>query len=129
LVLASLGLLLAVALPRLGPALLGLSSALLVLAAVLLNFWLWSRFRLDVSLVIVLLLIALLTLVNMSFGFLREGMTRRALKNMFEQYVPPAHIDAMLEHPDRYSFAGESRDLTVLFADVRGFTAISESLS
>ena len=35
----------------------------------------------------------------------------------------------MLDDPDNYSFDGESKDLTVLFADIRNFTTISERLS
>ena len=61
--------------------------------------------------------------------FLMESMNRRAIKMMFDQYVPPAHIDAMLNDPDNYNFDGESKELTVLFSDIRGFTSISEALS
>ncbi|MEQ9071728.1 MAG: adenylate/guanylate cyclase domain-containing protein, partial [Gimesia chilikensis] len=38
-------------------------------------------------------------------------------------------IDKMLGDPDEYSFEGESKELTVLFSDIRSFTTISESLS
>jgi len=48
---------------------------------------------------------------------------------MFDQYVPPAHIDSMLDNPDNYTFDGESKDLSVLFCDIRDFTTISEALS
>ena len=68
-------------------------------------------------------------MVNITYGFLKEGMNRRAIKVMFDQYVPPAHIDAMLDDPDNYNFEGESKELSVLFSDIRGFTSISEALS
>ena len=51
----------------------------------------------------------------MTYGFLKEGMKRRAIKMMFNQYVHQAHIDAMLVDPDNYNFDGESNALSVLF--------------
>ena len=124
-----IGMFLSLVYPRLGPALLGLSSLAFMLGLVALNFKLWIDYKLDISLIILLFLILLITVVNMTYGFLKEGMNRRAIKMMFDQYVPPAHIDAMLDDPDNYNFDGESKELSVLFSDIRGFTTISESLS
>jgi adenylate cyclase len=42
--------------------------------------------------------------------------------------VPPELVDEMSQNPDKFSMEGESRELTVLFSDVRGFTTISEGL-
>jgi len=124
-----IGLSLSLIYPRLGPALLGLSSLAFMLGLVALNFKIWIDYKLDISLVILLFLILLITIVNMTYGFLKEGMNRRAIKVMFDQYVPPAHIDAMLDDPDNYNFEGESKESSVLFSDIRGFTSISEALS
>lgn len=115
--------------PYLGPALLGVSSISFLVGLTLLNFQMWSRYNLDFSLVILWLLIILITTVNMTYGFLKESLSRRAIKGMFDQYVPPAHIDAMLNDPDKYNFEGESKELSVLFSDIRGFTSISEKLT
>jgi len=115
--------------PYLGPALLLLVATLCMTGLTVLNFLLWSNYNLDLSLVILLLLVFLVTLANLAYGFLREGHTKKVIKGMFGQYVPPAHIDAMLDDPERYNFEGESKELSVLFSDVRDFTAISERLS
>jgi class 3 adenylate cyclase len=37
-------------------------------------------------------------------------------------------VDEMSRHPERFSMEGESREMSVLFSDVRGFTTISEGL-
>lgn len=124
-----LGLVLSLVYPHLGPALLGISSLTFLLGLTALNFHLWNRYNLDISLVILWLLIILVAAVNMTYGFLREGLNKRVIKSMFDQYVPPAHIDAMLNDPDKYNFAGESKELSVLFSDIRNFTTISEKLS
>jgi adenylate cyclase len=43
--------------------------------------------------------------------------------------VPPELVDEMSENPGNFTMEGESREMTVLFSDVRGFTTISEGLS
>ena len=79
----------------------------LVVAAVWFNFQLWADYQLDFSLVLTLLLILLVTATNLIYGFLSESQTRKVIKGMFDQYVPPAHIDSMLADPDNYTFEGE----------------------
>jgi len=123
------GVFLSLVYPMLGPALLLLSSLSFMLGVTALNFKLWSDYNLDISLIIIIFLIFLITVVNLTYGFLKEGLSRRAIKGMFDQYVPPAHIDAMLNNPESYNFDGESKELSVLFSDIRNFTNISESLS
>ncbi|MGP1609663.1 MAG: adenylate/guanylate cyclase domain-containing protein, partial [Burkholderiales bacterium] len=124
-----IGLVLSLVYPHLGPALLTVSSVTFLLGLTVLNFQLWTRYNLDISLVILWLLIILIATVNMTYGFLREGVNKKVIKGMFDQYVPPAHIDAMLNNPDKYNFSGESKELSVLFSDIRNFTTISEKLS
>jgi len=115
--------------PYLGPGLLALSSITFMIGLAVLNFQLWSTYKLDISLIALLLLILLITVVNLTYGFLKEGLTKKAIKGMFDQYVPPAHINAMLDNPEKYNFAGESKELSILFTDIRGFTSISEKLT
>jgi adenylate cyclase len=123
-----LGVSLSLLYPYLGPARLALASMVLMAGFTALNFYLWRHYRLDFSLLLVLLLILLITIVNMTYGFMKEGINKKVLKDMFGLYVPPAHIDEMLNEPDKYSFSGESRELSVLFADIRNFTSTAEKL-
>ncbi len=52
----------------------------------------------------------------------------RLIKKTFQQYVSPAIVEEMLQDPDRIKLGGERREMTVLFADIRGFTSISETM-
>lgn len=124
-----LGLSMSMLFPIMGPASMAISSALLLIGAVWGNFQLWAVYKLDFPLVLLLLLIVAVATINQIYGFLSESQTRKTIKGMFDQYVPPAHIDSMLDNPDNYSFDGESKDLSVLFCDIRNFTTISEALS
>ncbi|MEA2093239.1 MAG: adenylate/guanylate cyclase domain-containing protein, partial [Pseudomonadota bacterium] len=68
--------------------------------------------------------------VGLLAQYLTEARSRRQLKAVFGQYVPPEIVDEMSRHPDEdFSVEGESRELSVLFCDIRGFTTISESLA
>ena len=124
------GLLLAGLLPRLRP--LALTGVTLSLAGLLVaaNVVLWTRYLWVVPLAVPLLMVLTLGAANMAYGFLFEERSRRRLKDMFGQYVPPELVEELAADPDSAaSMAGERREMTVLFADIRGFTAISETLS
>ncbi len=128
-ILIFLGALLSLWLPKLGPIAAVVLSSLTLLIVVSGNFYLWHAHRLDLPIASTCLLILVLTLLNLAYGYLRENASKRLLKGMFNQYVPQAHIDRMVDDPDAYQFTGESKELTVLFADIRSFTTISEHLS
>jgi adenylate cyclase len=50
------------------------------------------------------------------------------ITGLFGQYVPSELVEEMAKHPESVSMEGESREMTILFSDVRGFTTISEGL-
>jgi adenylate cyclase len=65
----------------------------------------------------------------MIYGFFVESRGKRQMSALFAQYVPPELVDQMALDPSAYSMEPVERELTVLFADIRNFTAISERLS
>ena len=67
-------------------------------------------------------------LFNIAYGYFVESRSKRLITGLFGQYVPPELVNEMAKEPGNFSMEGESRDLTILFSDVRGFTTISESL-
>jgi adenylate cyclase len=68
--------------------------------------------------------------VGLLAQYLTEARSRRQLKSVFGQYVPPEIVEEMSRNPDEdFSVEGESRELSVLFCDIRSFTTISESLA
>jgi adenylate cyclase len=50
----------------------------------------------------------------------------RVIKTAFRHYLAPDMVNYLSRHPDRLKLGGETRNMTMLFCDVRGFTAISE---
>jgi adenylate cyclase len=67
--------------------------------------------------------------LNMSYGYFVETRGKRQIEGLFGQYIPPELVDEMSDRPGEYSLAAQSKELTVLFSDVRGFTTLSEGLS
>jgi adenylate cyclase len=66
----------------------------------------------------------------LALRYFGETRQRRRVTALFSQYVPEAVAQRLVDE-DRASVAveGERLDMTVLFCDLRGFTALSESLS
>ena len=59
----------------------------------------------------------------------RQERARRALiKAAFAQYVPRAVVARLDRDPSRLVLGGERREITVLFTDLSGFTALSEKV-
>ncbi len=58
-----------------------------------------------------------------------EGKQKRFIKNAFSQYLSPAVIDRLVQDPGHLKLGGETRELSIFFSDIQGFTTISESLS
>ena len=61
-------------------------------------------------------------------AYLTEGRQKRQIKGAFAQYLAPDMVDALIADPEKLTLGGEKRTMTIMFCDVRGFTAISEAL-
>lgn len=92
------------------------------------SMWIYSAEYLYLSTISIYLMLIGLVIVNITHALIFESHKRQQLKEMFGQYVPPAHVEKMSESDKQYSFEGESREMSVLFADIRSFTSISEKL-
>jgi len=93
------------------------------------NWSLWVFIKFSFPLFQHLLLVALMTLYFASIGFMIENYKRKNIKGMFNQYVPPAYIDKLIKAGKSLSLESEKRNMSVLFADIRGFTQLSENFT
>ena len=122
------GMILVLLLPHLGAVMMGLVTCIMLVVLIGGNTYLWSKFGMNLSFTVSLSLVLTLSALNWAYGFLFAGKQRAMIQQMFGQYVPAEHVAKMSEDPEAYSFDGESREMTVLFSDIRGFTSISEKL-
>jgi len=123
-----IGLLLALVLPRLAP-LSALALVAIVLAATMAgNLYLWTAHGLVVPLASLLVYTVLAAMLQITYRFFVEQRNKRHLSQIFGQYIPPSLVEEIDESDEEISLEGESREMSVLFSDVRGFTTISEGL-
>jgi adenylate cyclase len=66
---------------------------------------------------------------QLAWVYFVEGREKRQVKRLFSRYVPKDVYEQLLADPDRAALGGKRRTMTVLFSDVRGFTAMSEKAS
>ena len=65
-------------------------------------------------------------LVITFFNFLFTELERRKVRNAFSQYMSPVMVEKLAQSNKSLKLGGERREMTFLFSDIRGFTAISE---
>jgi len=93
------------------------------------NLLLWRQAGLVLPLASSLLLPLLLLGTHLLAAYRRATLARRALAQLFGQYVPPELVARMSREPGRYTMVSRSAELTVLFADVAGFTSLAQRMS
>jgi adenylate cyclase len=59
-------------------------------------------------------------------NFAREFRLKQQIKKQFGSYLSPKMVEKLQENPDLLKLGGDSRELSIMFTDVRGFTTISE---
>ncbi|HSA93460.1 MAG TPA: adenylate/guanylate cyclase domain-containing protein, partial [Terriglobales bacterium] len=65
-----------------------------------------------------------------SFRMIFEEREKRKVRRTFSQYVSPGVIRLLENDPARYlRRGGELKELSVMFSDIRGFTAMSEGMT
>lgn len=124
-----IGITLSLLLPVFSPAKAILASGFVLSSTIGLSLVAWHYGNLLMPLANSLVMIALLFALNMSYGYFVESRTKRQITSLFGKYVPTELVDEMSKNPEQVvSMEGESREMTILFSDVRGFTSISERL-
>ena len=68
---------------------------------------------------------ALYTLMTF-MGYTKTAAEKKQVRGAFGQCLSPALVEQLAEEPDRLQLGGEMKEMTLLFADIRGFTTVSE---
>jgi adenylate cyclase len=58
--------------------------------------------------------------------FVMEFKLKMQIKKQFGTYLAPALVEKLQKNPGLLQLGGESKELTILFSDIRGYTALSE---
>jgi adenylate cyclase len=104
------------------------ATAVLMAGAVIAGSWVaYSQHQMlfDATFPVLALLSVYISVVVI--GYFREQLDRRRIRLAFGQYLSPTLVERLAKSSKELVLGGEDRNMTVLFSDVRGFTAISES--
>jgi adenylate cyclase len=75
------------------------------------------------------LVITLLYLTGSFVAFLRTESEKKYVRGAFSRYLSPDLVEQLAEQPDLLKLGGETKEMTIMFSDIRGFTQISESMT
>jgi adenylate cyclase len=64
-----------------------------------------------------------------SFRFGLEEREKRRIRHAFQHYLSPALVDRLAADPEALRLGGQAQRVTVLFADIAGYTTLSERLA
>ena len=107
----------------------GLLTALVLVLLWFSNLYLWNTQNEVQPITISLLFSALLFFAHTIYGSFIESRNKQQLTKLFGQYVPPELVNEMEADLTHYSMETKQAELTVMFADIKGFTTLSEALN
>ncbi|MEE4238022.1 MAG: adenylate/guanylate cyclase domain-containing protein [Anderseniella sp.] len=122
-----IGLLLTALLPRLGAAITVLVGAAIAASITASSWWAFARYGLILDYAFPLMTSFGVTMLLIVLGYLREELDRRQIRTAFGQYLSEDMVEQLAEDPERLKLGGETKQMTIMFSDVRGFTTISET--
>jgi len=122
------GLLLSALLAYTGPLTGGIGVLLFFTATLMGNYYFYFLDNVVVGLTYPLIVILTVFPVVTVFNYFFEGREKRFIDMAFSHYVSPQVVNQLKKNPHKLTLAGEEREMSILFSDIRGFTSISEQL-
>lgn len=113
-------------LPRFGAIITVFAGGLVAVAVVGACWWAFTQKALIFDYAFPLMASLAVSGVMIVLGYLQEEIDRRRIRTAFGQYLSQDMVAQLTEDPDKLILGGETKDMTILFSDVRGFTTISE---
>lgn len=87
------------------------------------------RFNLVISVVTPITLQIITMTMAYSYRFILEGRNKEKIQNAMGKYISQDVMQNVVKNIDSLKLGGKRANVTVLFADIRGFTAMSEKMS
>lgn len=72
--------------------------------------------------------LTLVYLVASLVGYLQTEARQREIRSAFSRYMSPHYVEELAAHPEKLVLGGETRTMTIMFCDIRGFTTRAEAM-
>lgn len=118
-----------VVLPLIGPVAAAVFGAFCVIVIAGISWFAFARYGMliDPAVPVAMGLLSYLLTTILLYAFTERE--KRFIRSAFQHYLAPELINRLEAAPERLKLGGEIRDMTLMFIDVRDFTAISEHLA
>ena len=124
-----MGTFLIVVLPRIG----ALPSALFgvagIVVAIAISWFAFRKAHLLIDPIYPITVLVMVYFISSILGYLRTEVRQHEIRSAFSRYMSPHYVAELARNPEKLLLGGEARILTVMFCDIRGFTAMSEGLT
>lgn len=124
-----LGLALIFLLPRLGAIPCALAAAAVATLAFFFSWHAFSKWHWLFDPVAPSLACLIIYIASSLMNYLRTEKDKRQIRGAFSRYLAPEVVRQLEEKPEQLKLGGEMKEMTVLFADIRGFTTLSEKFT
>ena len=105
----------------------GIAGSIIIIGVCLfVPFTLYSSYSWLTDSTVVVGGLVLVLLHSYGLRFVSEYLAKQQIKKQFGTYLSPALVEKLQKNPELLRLGGESRELSIMFTDVRGFTTISE---
>lgn len=85
--------------------------------------------NIEISLFAPILILLVVITFGYTYRYIIEGQSKEKLKNIMGKYISKDIMQNVVDNIDHIKLGGIKSEVTILFADIRGFTSISENLS
>ena len=112
---------------KLSPVIGGITTFAIAFAYFYLCIFLFSYYKLNLNPVYVIGVIPITYTAVFIYRYNIEDKEKRRVKKIFKHYVSEDVVEEILKHRDEIPLGGQRVQVSVLFADIRGFTSLSEN--
>ena len=104
----------------------GVSMLIFYIVGVYGAYYLFAQHSMLVDVSWIVITITIVGMHSIFNRFVLEFRLKQQIRKQFEHYLAPSMVAQLQKNPDLLKLGGDTRRLTMLFSDLRGFTSLSE---